>query len=138
MGNSWAHTDASARSTRSASNRGGCPAPSRLIASVGVGDRLERRFDKRDLAVWREFEAYDVDGLPDLIEDDVLGGQGCDLRVEARDFDPYGDRRRAFGEFSIRIEVDSDVIMAGRDTPDRRRFLVRLRLRRRTVGERDL
>src|ERR1700733_14899973 len=117
---------------------GAFPARSRLIAFVGVGDRLERRFHKRDLAVWREFEAYDVDGLPDLIEDDVLGGQGCDLRVEARDFDTHRDRLRALGELSVGIEVDSDVIMAGRDTPDRRRFLVRLRLRRRAVGERDL
>ena len=77
-----------------------------LIAFVGIGDRLERRLHKRDLAVWREIEAHDIDGLPDLIEDDVLGGQGCDLRVEAGDFDPYGDRRRAFGEFSIGIEVE--------------------------------
>ena len=94
-----------------------------------MGDRLERRFDKRDFAVRREIEARDIDRLPDLIEGDVLGEQGLDLRIEAGDLHAHRDRRRALGEFAVGIEVDSDVIMARRQAPDRGRLLVRLRLR---------
>src|ERR1700722_9997238 len=103
-----------------------------------MSDRLERRIDELDLAVKSEVEARDIDGLPDLIEDDVSSKQGRHLRIEADDFDAHRDRVRALRELAVGIEVDADVIVAGRDTPNRRRFLVRFRLRRRPVGKRDL
>jgi hypothetical protein len=109
-----------------------------LGALVGMGDRLERRIDELDLTVQGEIEAHDIDGLPDLIEDDVSSKQGRHLRIEPGDFDAHRNRLCAFGEFAVGIEVDADVIMARRDTSDRRRFLVRFRLRRRPVGKRDL
>jgi hypothetical protein len=77
------------------------PVPSFLSLPVDVGDRRERRIDKLDLAVPVQIETRDVDRLPDLIEGDVLGEQGRDLRVEAGDFDAHRDRRRALGEFPV-------------------------------------
>jgi hypothetical protein len=112
-------------------------APSWLRPLIGVGDRLERRVDEIDLAVQAEIEARDIDGLPDLVEGDVLGEQGLDLWVEACDLDPDGNRLRALGEFPIGIEVDADVVVARRDAADRGRFLVRLGLRDRSIRERD-
>ena len=70
----------------------GCAPRSWLGALVGVGDRLERRLDERDLAVRREIEARDIDRLAYPIEGDVLGEQSRDLRIEAGDFDPHRDR----------------------------------------------
>src|ERR1700733_1597668 len=113
-------------------------ARSRLRALIGMGDRFERRIGELDLAVISEVEAHHIDGLPDLIEGDVSNKQGRHLRIEAGDFDAHRNRLCAFGEFAVGIEVDANVIMAGRDAPDRRRFLVRFRLRLRAVGERDL
>jgi hypothetical protein len=110
----------------------------RLSPLIGMGDRFERRIGELDLAIISEVEARDVDGLPDLIEDDVSSKQGRDLRIEARDLQAHGNRVRALREFAVGIEVDADVIVAGRDASDRRCFLARFRLRRRPVGERDL
>src|ERR1700722_1841761 len=115
-----------------------CAPQSWLGPLIGMRDRLERRVGELDLPVISEVEAHDIDGLPDLVEGDVSRKQGRHLRIEAGDLHAHGDRRRALREFSVGIEVDADVIMAGRDALDRRRFLVRFRLRLRAVGKRDL
>src|ERR1700689_2476260 len=85
---------------------------SRLSVPVDISDRGERRLYELDRPVSGKVEARDIDGLPDLIEGDVLGEQGRDLRIEAGDFDSHRDRRRALGELPVGIEVDPHVPMS--------------------------